>query len=495
MRWLKSLHHLFRSLFQREIVELELDQELRFHMEQQIEENIKAGMSPDEARRSASHEFGGVELFKEKCRDTRRVSLIEDFHLDLRHGIRILRKSPGFTAVTVIILALGIGANTAVFSILDAVLIRPLPYPYAERLVKAGAYDLTSGTLYGTTSYPDFADWCEQNRFFERLAAYEDKTFNLAGALQPEHVKGEVVSSDFFETLGVQPVRGRSLASARNQQAVVLSHSLWSRSFGSNPLVIGRSITLDGYNYGVIGIMPPNFQFPDSETELWVLITSARPDFREEMATRGNLGFAVIGRLKANVTLSQAQAGMAVIAHGLQQQYPDSDRDLGVRLIPLHDDMVGKFRPALLILMGSASLVLLIACANIGTLLLARATARQAEIAIRSSLGATRRRIIAQLLTESVLLAAAGGTLGAVLAFSLMGSLIAWAPKDIPRVSSAHVDPLMLLFTALISILAGVLFGLAPAWQISHEDLIGLLKASGRGGIERSRLSKVMVVD
>lgn len=240
--------------------------------------------------------------------------------------------------------------------------------------------------------------------------------------------------------------------------------------------------------------MPPNFRFPDSETELWVLITSLRPDLREEMATRGNLGLAVIGRLKANVTLSQAQAGMAVIAHGLQQQYPDSDRDLGVRLVPLHDDVVGKFRPALLILMGSASLLLLIACANIGTLLLARAAARPAEIAIRSSLGATRRRIIAQLLTESVLLASAGGALGALLAFSLLGVLVAWAPKDIPRISSAHVDPLMLVFTALVSMLAGILFGLAPAWQLSSGDLNGLMKASGRGGAERSRLSKIMIV-
>jgi len=419
---------------------------------------------------------------------------VETIVQDLRYSVRMLAKAPGFTTVAVLILALGIGANAAVFSILDAVLIRSLPYPHAERLVKAGGYDLTSGALYGTISYPDFEDWRERNRFFACVAAYEDKTFNLAGTLQPEHVKGEVVSSDFFETLGVQPDKGRSFASDRNQQAVVLSHSLWVRSFGSNPLAIGRSITLDGYSFEVIGIMPASFQFPDSGTELWVLLTSIRPDFREEIATRGNLGFAVIGRLKRNVTLSQAQAGMAVIAQGLQQQYPDSDKYLGVRLVPLHEEMVGKFRPALLILMGSAVLVLLIACANIGTLLLVRAAARRAEIAIRSSLGAPRRRIIAQLLTESLLLAASGGTLGALLAFSLMDALVAWAPKDIPRVSFAHVDPLMLVFTALISMFAGILFGLAPAWQVSRGDLNTSLKQSGRGEVERSRLSKVMVV-
>jgi putative ABC transport system permease protein len=419
---------------------------------------------------------------------------VETLVRDLRYSVRMLAKAPGFTIVAVLILALGIGANTAVFSILDAVLIRPLPYPNAERLVKADVYDLKSGDFYGKTSYPDFTDWSNQNHFFDHLAAYEDKTFNLAGTLQPEYVRGDVVSSDFFETLGIQPYKGRSLASARNQQAVVLSYSLWSRSFGSDPRTIGKSITLDGYSYEVIGVMAPGFQFPDPQTELWVSITSVRPDLREEIGARGNLEMSVIGRLNAGVTLSQAQAGMAVIASGLEHKYPDSNRDLGVRLVPLQEDMVGKFRSALLILMGSAALVLLIACANIGTLLLARAAARHPEIAIRSTMGATRRRIVAQLLTESLLLAVAGGALGALLAFSLMDVLVAWAPKEIPRVSSAHVDLMLLMFTGLISVLAGVLFGLAPAWQISRGDLNTALKQSGRSFEERKPMTRVMVV-
>jgi putative ABC transport system permease protein len=197
---------------------------------------------------------------------------------DLRYGARRLAKAPWFTTAAVLILALGIGATTVVFSILDAVLVRPLPYPKSERLVKADVFDLKSGDFYGKTSYPDFTDWSEQSHFFDHLAAYEDKTFNLAGTIQPEHVKGQVASSDFFETLGVEPLQGRSLASARNQQAVVLSYSLWSHSFGSDPRFIGRSITLDGYSYEVIGVMPPGFQFPDPQTELWVSITSVRPD-------------------------------------------------------------------------------------------------------------------------------------------------------------------------------------------------------------------------
>jgi len=419
---------------------------------------------------------------------------VETLVQDLRYGVRMLAKAPWFTTAAVLILALGVGANTAVFSILDAVLIRPLPYPKSERLVKADVFDLKSGDFYGKTSYPDFTDWSEQSHFFDHLAAYEDKTFNLAGALQPERVKGQVASPDFFETLGVEPLQGRSLASARNQQAVVLSYSLWSHSFGSDPRFIGRSITLDGYSYEVIGVMPLGFQFPDPQTQLWVAITSVRPDLREEIVARGNLEMSVIGRLNANVTLSQAQAEIAVIAHRLEQKYPDSNRDLGVRLITLQEAVVGKFRSALLILMGSAALVLLIACANIGTMLLARAAARQPEIAIRSTMGATRRRIIAQLLTESLLLAVAGGALGTLLAFSFMGVLVAWSPREIPRISSAHIDLPVLVFTGLVSVLAGILFGLAPAWQISQADLNASLKQTGRSLDARRPLTQVMVV-
>jgi putative ABC transport system permease protein len=419
---------------------------------------------------------------------------VETIVQDVRYSVRTLTKAPVFTIVAVLILAFGIGANSAVFSILDAVLIRPLPYPNAERLVKADVYDLKSGDFYGKTSYPDFADWSEQSHLFNRLAAYEDKAFNLAGTLQPEHVKGQVVSSAFFETLGVEPLQGRSLASARNQQAVVLSFSLWSRSFRSDPRAIGRSITLDGYNYEVVGVMPRGFQFPDPQTELWVSITSVRPDLREEIAARSNLEMSVIGRLTANVTLFQAQAEIAVIAQRLEQKYPDSNRDLGVRLVPLQEAVVGKFRSTLLILMGSAALVLLIACANIGTLLLARAAARRPEIAIRSTMGATRRRILAHLLTENLLLAVAGGVLGALLAFSLMGVLVAWSPKEIPRISSAHIDLPVLMFTGLVSVLAGILFGLAPAWQISQGDLNASLRQTGRSLEVRRPLTQIMVV-
>ncbi len=413
---------------------------------------------------------------------------------DCRFALRQFRKSPGFTAVAILTLALGVGANTAIFSICSTVLIRPLPYPHAERLVKANVYDVKSGDLYGETSYPDFIDWGEQNHFFDYLAAYESKTFNLSKTKEPEHVKGEVVSSDFFETLGIQPLLGRSLSGERNQEAVVLSYALWSRSFGSDPHIIGRSIALDGYSYEVVGVMPRGFQFPDPEAELWALITALRPDLREEITARGNLGFSVVGRLGANVSISQAQGGMTAIASGLEQKYPEAHRDLGVRLVSLQENMVGKFRSALLILMGAAALVLLIACANIATLLLARAAARQSEIAIRSSLGASRKRILAQLLTENVLLALIGGMFGALLAFPLMDLILLWAPADIPRISAAHIDLSALVFAGLASLVTGLFFGFAPAWQSSFRNPDAALKQTGRSLEGRKPLTQALVI-
>jgi len=270
MSLLRNIASGLRSLFRKEQVSQELDEELNGFLEMAAEEKMKQGINRQDAHRSVRLEQGSAEMTKQAVRSAGWESVLEVCWQDLRFGARMLRKNPGFTAVAVLTLAMGIGANSALFSILDAVLIRPLPYPHAERLVKADTYNLKSGDFYSKTSYPDFMDWTEQNHFFYRLAAYEEKTFNLAGILPPEHIKGDVVSPDFFETLGIQPYKGRSLAGAQNQQAVVLSYAIWSRSFGSDPRAIGRPITLDGYSYEVIGVMPPGFQFPDPQTELWV---------------------------------------------------------------------------------------------------------------------------------------------------------------------------------------------------------------------------------
>ena len=404
------------------------------------------------------------------------MRFMENVNQDIRYGVRVLRKSPGFTAVAILTLALGIGLNTAMFTILDAVLLRPLPYPNAGGLVKAKGYDVSSGEVLGTASYPDFVDWGKDNPFFSSLSAFEERTFNLVGSLQPEHVKGQAVSHEFFETLGVTPALGRSLANFEQQQAVVLSDAFWKRSFGSNPAVVGQSITLDDSSYQIVGIAPFSFQFPDSDTDLWLSINPTRPDFREELTGRGNLGFFVVGRLKPNVTLAQAQTGMDTIARRLALQYPDADRDLGIRLIPLREDVAGKSRPTLVVLMGSAIVVLLIACANIGNLLLARSQARRAEISIRASLGAS------------------GGSLGTILAFLFTSTLLSWAPKDIPRLTSVHIDPVTLGFTFLISVLSGICFGLAPAWQISRKNLNNIIKETGRGAAKRSGLTKLIVI-
>jgi len=489
---IKALSFLRNLLLSRQ-VEKDLDQELNSHLEMLTEDKLREGLSLEEAQRSARIHLGGLEQVKEQARERRTGNWLHSLISDCRFALRQLRKSKAFTVVSLLTLAVGIGANTAVFSILYAVLIRPLPYPDPDRLVQVGAFDLRSGEYFGTTSYPDFEDWRE-NHFLAHLAAYEDKSFNLVGTVQPEHVKGNVVSSDFFETLGVRPLLGQSFATVQNQQAVVLSHALWSRSFGSDPQAIGKAVILDGYSYEVTGIMPPGFQFPDPETEIWVLISSIRPDLREEITARGNLGMSVVGLLKTDANISDAQADMAVIAGRLAQQYPDVDRDFGARLLPLQEALFGRFRPALLILMGSAALVLLIACTNIGTLLLARGTARQAEIAIRFSVGASRHKIIMQLLTESLVLAMIGGTLGALLSFLLMDVLVAWVAADIPRVVSAQIDWRMLLFAGVVSIAAGVLFGFTPAWQISRGQLHTTIRDATRGTERQKLTTKLMVV-
>ena len=424
---------------------------------------------------------------------------------DVRFGWRALRKSPGYTITAITTLALGIGLNTAMFSVIHAVLLKPLPFPSPELLVKADTYDLKSGTFYGNSSYPDFADWRKATGpILQSLSACEEKSFNFIGGSEPQHVKGEVVSSDFFETLGVQPELGRSLANFENQQSVVLSHSLWSRSFASNSQIVGQAINLDDNSYQVVGVMPQSFEFSDAcaaarysvgtETQLWVSINASRPDFREEMTKRGNFGFSVIGRLRPKVRLSQAQAAMDTVARGVAQQYPSDGGDLGVRLVPLHENMVGKIRPVLLILMGSVALVLLIACANITNLLLARSAVRGTEIAIRVSLGASRRRIITQVVTESLLLALAGGAAGALLAYLLTGAWASWMLEDFPQVNLVHVNLPVLAFTLLISIFAGLVFGFASAWELSRRDVNLQLKEGGWHAGRRSRLSKLIVV-
>lgn len=469
-----------RTLLQRKRVEAELDEELRFHFERQVEKYVAAGMKREEARRRARLEFGGLEQTKEECRDARGVSFIETLLQDVRYGVRMLLKNPGFTAVAALTLALGIGANTAVFSVIDAVLLRPLPYPNWDRLVMV--WERVRLPQYqndeNDPSPGNYADWKSQNEVFEDIAAIRYHSFNLTGEGEPVRVEGEGVSASFFSVLGSNAALGRVFTPEEDRpggpRVVVMAYGLWASRFGSDARILGKTILLDGESYTVVGVMPANFHFPDPDDQLWVPL-ALRP---EDLANHGSHYLRVIARLKPQVTLSQARAQMDALAGRLTQRYPETNAGQTVNVVPLLEQMVGRVRPALLVLFGAVALVLLIVCANVASLLLARASVRRREMAIRVSLGAGRSRIVRQLLTESTLLALLGGGLG--LLFSRWGMALIRIPnpQNMARVTDAHVNGLVLGFSLGISLLAGLLFGMMPAFQAVRSSFQDALRES-----------------
>lgn len=420
------------------------------------------------------------------------------FLQDLRYAVRVLAKSPAFAIIAVLTLALGIGANTALFSVVNGVLLNPLPYPEPERLTSL--YSHTKQFQYSSISYPNFLDWQRDNRSFSALAAWRGDDFNLTGMGEPERLRAEMVSADFFSILGVQPVIGRLIETqddhAGAAPVVVLSQGFWKRKFGSSPQLIGQTISLNGTAYTVIGIIPASFYFTGNNFRLSdVYVPLGQWTDSTFLDRRVGMGMDAVGRLKGSVTLTQARADMDRVAQALAQAYPDADKGSGITVLPLKQDMVGDVAPLLYILLGAVGFVLLIACVNIANLLLARSTGRSREFAIRAALGAGRWRVVRQLLTESILLSVTGGILGLLLAAWGTRAAIAVLPQALPRSGSIGLDMKVLLFTLGVSLFAGILFGLAPAVKASHSNLHESLKEGGRGSSgARHRMQGIFVV-
>ncbi len=477
MSWRREISKI-RALFRRQKPASDLEEEIRSHLKLEEQENLESGMPQEEAHFAAMRRFGNVTIAQEQSGAMWRWNSVETLLQDIRFGVRQLRRNPGFTAVAVLTLALGIGANTAIFSVVYSVLLRPLPFHDPERLVKLFETEEAPGNF--PLSGADYLDWQRQSRTLEATSLYSwNQSMSASGAGEPETAAVVNTQANFFDVLGVQPLAGRAFArgedvAGKNRIAIV-SYGFWQRHFGGSANAIGKNIELNEDSYTVVGVMPRWFNFPASP-DVWTPLDMSP----KELGPHGNHNWNAVGRLKAGITMGQARQELLAISERLEKQYPNTNKKVHAVLTPLKDTVAGDSRAPLLILFGAVTLLLLVACANIANLLLARGAGRLREMALRASLGAGRFRLVRQLMTESVLLALAGAAFGTLGAWWCVRLLENAKTVPIPRANPVEVDGSVLLFTVAVSVVAGILFGLAPALQISGSNYSEELKAGAQ---------------
>ncbi|MGB9464316.1 MAG: ABC transporter permease, partial [Candidatus Acidiferrum sp.] len=473
------------SFWRRQKRESELEEELQSHLRMAAQDRTDRGATPEQAIGAARRELGNVGLIKEVTREMWGWVSFERLMQDLRYGLRMLVKSPGFTVIAILTLALGIGANTALFSVVNGVLLNPLPYSHPEQLVWLAESKPNFAT--GSISFPNFRDWQKNNRTFSTMAASRSYSYNLTGLGEAEQVSTMLITSDFFSVLGVNPAAGRSFVPGEDEigaaPIAMITSGFWKRKLGSSPDAVGKSLNLDGKNFTIVGIIPANFELALGSfrnVEIYVPLGQWNNPL---LPTRGaGLGIHGIGRLKPGVTIEQARADMQSVTGNLAAEYPDNDKGIGAAVIPLKQRMVGDMRLLLLVLLAAVGFVLLIACVNVANLVVTRATVRTREFAIRTALGASQGRLLCQLLTESILLSLTGGALGLLLAAWGTKAALHQLPITLPRAGEVALDARVLIFTLIISLACGIFFGLAPAFKSARPNLHEMLKEGGRGG-------------
>lgn len=502
MLWPGKFLSRIRTLFKRCGFEGEMDEELRFHLESQVEDYIKGGMNPKDARRAVLLQFGGVDKTKEESRDTRPTRFLENLWQDLRYGFRTLQKDRGYTLAAVLTLTLGIGANIAIFSIVNGVLLRPLPYDMPDQLsVFVASFEGRKDLGLDSTSPLFYRVWRERNTVFQELGMFETEPMDLTGAGEPERLNACYATSTTFGVLRVKPAQGRIFDAKEDtpgaERVVVLSDGFWKRRFGGDKNVVGKTIHLSDRAYTVLGIMPPGFRFPGEDTDLWAPYNVEEAEaFNVPTARYG--GNNLVARLKPGVSRKQAEENINAIVKQLRVEYPETNEEPDKRLQSLHEHIVGKVRPALLILLGAVSFVLLVVCANVANLTLLRSEARGREMAIRVALGASIRQLIQQLLAESALLSLAGCGLGLLLASWIEKALVRLAPVQMPRLGEIGMDGRMVAFCVTVTAFSTLFAGLLPAIRASRPDVGETIKAAGpastTGASSRNTARKLLVV-